>query len=230
MLQSALVLARIILIFAAVSAPLIALGWIGAGEPGAALGAATGICVAMGIALAAEHLIAHHFGTVFSPLQATLEKEWQAILSTRQASPRNAPKIVVFADPAPAALFARAVAGRGTLLLSQGFLATARDAELRSVLSLAQDRAHRPGALLQAYCASWIALVLRVAPRSWSRALLGGRGIAPEASLSVASALLFSTCFAISRFFARMSGTASQGAPLESLHLLPRDRSVRLEL
>src|SRR5690348_10145022 len=75
-----------------------------------------------------------------------LQRSLEAVL---EKNPKNTPRLVVFSDPLPYAVVIKAVARRGTVLLSQGLLVSSNDAELKSILKSCLSKLNRRGISLE---------------------------------------------------------------------------------
>jgi hypothetical protein len=82
---------------------------------------------------------------------------------------KQGPQLWLFASPSPQALCARSWGGRGVILVSQGLLSVTQEEDLRRVLRTAVLECRGIGRLRSSVYALVAALLVQVAPRSWSR-------------------------------------------------------------
>lgn len=183
--------------------PWAGLGWIFWGLKGLAGGGAVGATGLFWLNLCAEQRILkmHQATKVLPP---GLESSYINALASAGYN-GGFPRLRVFPDVNPNLLVFRVYFGSGTLLLSQGLLASLSHEELTWLIQACFKRIRHPGLPLQTICASLAGGVLKMAPQPW-RALLSSQNQVsrPFVGLTAFSGFQFFLIYAFARLIQQL--------------------------
>lgn len=127
------------------------------------------------------------------------------------------PRIVIFPDPLPYLLCSRSWLGRGTLLMSQGLIATPSHPSLEDLLQESSVRLKNRGVCFGSGCMLFILCVLKLIPKAWIPLLSSSSSVL---SLSPLSAMGYSIFFSMFPNAVRVEPLCIRGPGLSRVGLV----------
>jgi hypothetical protein len=149
----------------------------------------------------------------------------------------KAPHLLVYADPFPQILVARALGGRGSVFLSQGMISLLDHEELCAVLKVCIQKTREPGIIFQSFSATLAIWLLALAPKAWMELVFADRSLSrpKQKALHPLSAVRFFLLFPLAQIvhkwgsMSKMTRKAiSTGEEQGSIALRKISQSVRI--
>lgn len=192
------IVTRSIILLALLASVPAALGYAIADQAGAVAGAALGILGFLGFAMLAESGLARIEKA--SPISDLM--------------PGSGLRVLLTPDPSPNLMVARSWLSAGTVMISQGLLASFNESEIQAVMRIASIRARGTGAVLQSMCAMLAAITLKAAPKKWMWKHLNGSSRDSDlGAFSAASFIGFLSVWGLARFLVALGGHSDPIAP-----------------
>jgi hypothetical protein len=205
------------------------LGWAASGWKGAA--AAVGLVIALWIYAFAqsETIVARSLGA----------RAWRAGARSggtagdkaggRKRRNPNRSRILVYPEPAPAALVVRSMFSRGVIIVSQGMISCLTDEEFSALLRSARARLRSRGIVLASLSAVLLLWVSRFSPQGWLGVLVQDRPVVrgEGQSLTPLSAVHFVMLYPLTRLLLGAQKKASESAlPQDAVRKIERMRGI----
>lgn len=94
-------------------------------------------------------------------LERSLARAWKDLRAEGMR-----PQVRIIPDPAPNALTARSIFGRGTLFITQGLFTSLNEGELRAVLRVGAEACQEPGMVFRSLCSFLAIMTVKLMPLS----------------------------------------------------------------
>jgi hypothetical protein len=159
--------------------------------------------------------------------QALDAKVWRP--SGKKRRNRERARVLVYPEPAPAALIVRSAFGRGIVIVSQGMVGCLSDDEFAALIRTAKTRLRTRGIVVASLSAVLLLWVSRFSPQGWLGVLLQDRPVVKGEgqSLTPLSAVHFVMLFPLTRLLLGERRKAQEpGLPRDAVRKIEKMRRI----